>query len=125
MQKFIHYTVVGYMALLVLIKMLAMPAACFEYAVNKEYIAATLCENKAKPQMHCNGQCHLKKELAKTSDTSTDQKGGVKLASVDYCEELKGIVFLSPADIESAYNRTPCVFYISGYKGDVFHPPVV
>lgn len=35
------------------------------YALNKEYIAKTYCENKARPKMHCNGKCHLKKQLEK------------------------------------------------------------
>jgi hypothetical protein len=37
------------------------------YAINKDYIAAALCENKDKPMMHCNGKCHLAKELKKTA----------------------------------------------------------
>ena len=37
------------------------------YFVNYEYIANELCENQDKPEMECNGKCHLKKELAKAS----------------------------------------------------------
>jgi hypothetical protein len=36
-----------------------------EYVLNYEYIVTVLCENKDKPEMHCNGKCHLTKELAK------------------------------------------------------------
>jgi hypothetical protein len=35
------------------------------YSVNKDYIAKVLCVNKDKPMMHCNGKCHLKKQLNK------------------------------------------------------------
>lgn len=35
------------------------------FKANQAYIAQELCENKARPQMHCNGRCHLKKQLAK------------------------------------------------------------
>ncbi len=35
------------------------------YALNKEAITKTLCVNKNKPKMHCNGKCHLKKQLSK------------------------------------------------------------
>ncbi len=34
------------------------------YQVNKEYISKNLCENKNKPMLHCNGRCHLQKQLA-------------------------------------------------------------
>jgi uncharacterized iron-regulated protein len=35
------------------------------YEVNKDYISKVLCENKEKKAMHCEGKCHLKKELDK------------------------------------------------------------
>jgi len=35
------------------------------YSLNKNYIANVLCVNKSKPKMHCNGKCHLKKQLKK------------------------------------------------------------
>lgn len=38
------------------------------FKANQAYIAKELCENKAKPQMHCNGRCHLKKQLAKQQE---------------------------------------------------------
>jgi hypothetical protein len=33
------------------------------YTLNKAYIAAHLCENRAMPAMHCNGHCYLSKKL--------------------------------------------------------------
>ena len=33
------------------------------YHVNKDYIAKVLCENRAKPQLHCEGKCYLAKKL--------------------------------------------------------------
>lgn len=38
------------------------------YHFNKEYITAKLCENRSKPQMHCNGQCYLSKQLKKAEE---------------------------------------------------------
>jgi hypothetical protein len=39
-----------------------------DYALHKEYIAKVLCENKDKPAMHCNGKCHLMKQIKKASE---------------------------------------------------------
>ena len=36
-----------------------------DYQLNKNYIAQNLCENKNKPQLHCNGKCQLNKQLQK------------------------------------------------------------
>lgn len=35
------------------------------YVANYDYIATVLCENKDKPELQCNGQCYLMKQLAK------------------------------------------------------------
>lgn len=33
------------------------------YHINKSRIVATLCENRDKPDMHCDGKCYLRKKL--------------------------------------------------------------
>ncbi len=44
-----------------------------EYAHNKEYIANNLCQNKAKPELKCEGKCHLSKQLKAQSERQEDQ----------------------------------------------------
>ncbi|WP_282637373.1 hypothetical protein [Sphingobacterium thalpophilum] len=39
------------------------------FQVNRDYITQVLCENRDKPQMHCNGQCALMKKLKKLEET--------------------------------------------------------
>ena len=38
------------------------------YRLNHKYISTTLCENRNKPCMHCNGKCYLRKQLQKGND---------------------------------------------------------
>lgn len=33
------------------------------FQLNKEYIAKVLCENRGRPELHCNGQCFLARRL--------------------------------------------------------------
>jgi len=33
------------------------------FELNRGYIAATLCENRDKPQLHCNGKCYFMKKI--------------------------------------------------------------
>ncbi len=40
-----------------------------EYVVLYDYIKNELCINKDKPELQCNGKCHLKKEMANASDS--------------------------------------------------------
>lgn len=42
------------------------------YFQNKDYIASTLCENRDKPEMECNGQCVLSKALQKADCCAID-----------------------------------------------------
>ncbi|WP_317174742.1 hypothetical protein [Flavobacterium sp. HJJ] len=100
-----------------------------EYVVNYEYISKVLCENKAKPMMHCNGKCHLMKELAKASDAenpkSSDKKGTVQLTEVLFFEEIKlfkinTLISSNTQKINKSYSDL--YFYLNGDA--VFRPPI-
>lgn len=38
------------------------------FHANRNYIARVLCQNRDKPQLNCNGQCYLAKQLKKQQD---------------------------------------------------------
>ena len=42
------------------------------YELNKQYITEHFCVNRDKPELHCNGKCHLKKQLQ--NEEKRDQK---------------------------------------------------
>ena len=58
------------------------------YFVNYEYIANELCENQDKPEMECNGKCHLKKELAKASSEENSNSKDKKSVNKQEIEVL-------------------------------------
>jgi len=100
-----------------------------EYIVNYDYIAKELCENKAKPQMHCNGKCHLMKELAKAAEEQkqeSDKKSAQQNSEVLFCEVFSDFSF-SPAVIipiiknETVYNN----LYSHNSAVSFFHPPAL
>ena len=100
-----------------------------EYVVNYEYISKVLCENKAKPKMHCNGKCHLMKELAKASDAenpkSSDKKGSVQLTEVLFFEEIKSfkINTIYSSNIKKANSSySDLYFYLN--SDATFRPPI-
>ena len=41
------------------------------YLLNKNYVAKTLCVNKANPQLHCDGKCYLSKQVQKETKDNT------------------------------------------------------
>ncbi len=42
------------------------------YQLNIDYIIETYCVNKAKPELQCNGKCHLAKQLQLADNTDDD-----------------------------------------------------
>ncbi|MFD2934254.1 hypothetical protein [Spirosoma flavum] len=38
------------------------------YQLNKEYIARVLCENRNRPELHCDGKCYLARRLQAQQD---------------------------------------------------------
>ena len=44
------------------------------YVLHKKYYAEVLCQNKDKPMMHCNGKCHLKKEIKAQNNDQNPNK---------------------------------------------------
>ncbi|MDD5150066.1 MAG: hypothetical protein PHC28_06225 [Flavobacterium sp.] len=99
-----------------------------EYAVNYEYISKVLCVNKDKPMMHCNGKCHLMKELAKASENEKPISSDKKIVSnnfeVLFFEEIKSFEiapFYFYKKQKTTSNYSNLYFYLNSKS--VFHPP--
>lgn len=97
-----------------------------DYQLNKDYIAKVLCINKSKPKMHCNGKCHLKKELSKaekkekspvnpTNEKSKFQLFSEKLISVDLFSTIAFVINTSLSDY--------CFPLSDKHLDSIFHPP--
>jgi len=55
-----------------------------EFKSNQAYIAATLCENRDRPELNCQGKCYLMKKLKEAEDKEKKQENQAqKKASVD------------------------------------------
>lgn len=99
-----------------------------DYWVNYKYIANELCENQNKPELECNGKCHLKKELAKAATEESPNSKDKKQVSKQEIE----ILFYQEAfqleskniNIVSTETRT---YYFNNYfhlnSSQIFHPP--
>tara|TARA_R110002033_G_scaffold747_3_gene6539 strand:- start:2658 stop:3032 length:375 start_codon:yes stop_codon:yes gene_type:complete len=100
-----------------------------DYAVNYDYITEVLCINKAKPEMYCNGKCHLMKELAKASDddkplTSNKKQNSNQLVDILVAEVASyhfiGFNFTALNNETIAYTN----LYSHLDSHAIFHPPI-
>lgn len=44
------------------------------FELNRNYIATKLCENRNKPQLHCNGKCYFMKKLKQAEDNKSTEE---------------------------------------------------
>jgi hypothetical protein len=65
----------------ILFLMLAIVSANFTqlfiyagFTVNQKYIASTLCENRARPWLHCNGKCYLMKKIKQAEEKERSEE---------------------------------------------------
>ncbi len=100
-----------------------------EYVVNYEYITKTLCVNKAKPKMQCNGKCHLMKELAKASESekpiSSDRKSNVKnLTEELFFQSIQSLIKApNYLQFQKAIPNNYSNLYFFKIGCSIFHPP--
>jgi len=97
------------------------------YAVNKNYIAAALCENKDKPMMHCNGKCHLQKELKKTASEDSKPQTSLRINLEEYINiSHEAAIITANLPVLVSKINSP---YLEGSSYNnitkVFHPPLV
>ncbi|RYU90474.1 hypothetical protein EWM62_07395 [Mucilaginibacter terrigena] len=49
------------------------------FELNRNYIATKLCENRDKPQLHCNGKCYFMKKVKQAQEKqNTDERQAQK-----------------------------------------------
>ncbi len=95
-----------------------------DYQINKEYISKNLCENKAKPMLHCNGKCHLKKELAKQDkkENTPPYQNLKDKFEIQYFSKAVLFKFNEAALIEKS-NFIYSFFIPQTSSVSIFHPP--
>ncbi len=74
MKNRVRIDVLFLMALLTL-RVLIVPAIFVDYQLRKDYIARYLCENRTRPDLHCDGKCYLAKRLQAVQEQEQSQKG--------------------------------------------------
>ena len=97
-----------------------------DYMIRKDSIIEKFCVNKAKPEMHCNGKCHLEKQIKKETDDSQDhspfQPQDKEEETIKYLPsvrtEQKLLLFRKLTKI--TYQKS----YSFQYMSTIFHPPM-
>jgi hypothetical protein len=121
-NRFLAY----FLVVLMLLQSFGRELLVLDYELNKAQVTELYCVNKARPQLHCNGKCHLARQLRKTE--GSDQKAPAGLAKVKY-EVLptSPLVLAAPRHWRPAAPRfapRPPACYAFAPLSGVFRPPL-
>jgi len=112
-----------FLAAMILLQSASLLLVDAGYNANHSYIAAALCMNRDKPQMHCDGKCFLKKELSKQQEKeSSSQRTGHQNSSVTFfCEEISSYHFFN--NDKKFLSPFQNIFYSPGFLATKERPP--
>ncbi len=112
---------------LLLLQILGPEVLVVSYQLNRSAITARYCVNKARPQLHCNGKCHLAKQLRRAE--GSDKKAPLATLAKVKSEVLPTAAFELPVSRRwpkaiPGFAYPPTVCSAAGYGRGVFRPPL-
>tara|TARA_R110002050_G_scaffold263065_1_gene403467 strand:+ start:26255 stop:26623 length:369 start_codon:yes stop_codon:yes gene_type:complete len=101
-------------------------AVWVNYELNIKEITEAFCENTDKPELHCNGKCHLKKQLIQTDQSnSTESPLAIYLNDIQLFPNSNESELPTPVDDSISHQTLLCECYSYLSSVSVFHPPQV
>jgi hypothetical protein len=105
------------------------------YELNKAEITARYCENKNRPELHCNGQCYLAKQLQKADSAlqakEQEQQNHLNLGAKIFSEQFylsneAQFLALQPQFVQAQKETlSKTALYSFNYIPNCFHPPCI
>jgi hypothetical protein len=99
------------------------------YQLNKKYIAEKLCENREKPQLHCNGKClfMLKMKATEEKEEAPVNRGGTfKVSLSETWSDCTTTFDFSPmvGEEKTLSGDTYLLKQYSAFLPAIFRPPL-
>jgi hypothetical protein len=95
------------------------------YEVNKTSITQSFCVNKRNPKMHCNGKCHLKKQLEKEDQKQNSSPTSLKEKSEIQFHVIPNSHTLQTESSDIMHHFTYLFSFSDSPLLSVFHPPAI
>ncbi|RIJ33517.1 hypothetical protein [Pontibacter oryzae] len=114
------------LAILVMVNVLSMPLIRLGYELNKEYIIQNLCVNRDKPQLQCEGKCHLSKSVKAANQESQDQTNfKAKSLSYDFISVTEAATPVAKVWLPARTYGYYSLSAYNAYSSKILHPPQV
>ncbi len=108
-----------------LLQIMSSSLILLNYELNTAYIIENFCVNTDKPELKCNGKCHLSKQIQEDSEKKSETPASPSevITLILAVEEIPLFAF-------NFWDQSPCTFnglYIEGVYSNhlhtIFHPP--
>lgn len=93
------------------------------YLLNEEYITAQFCINKDKPELKCNGKCHMAEVMALQNEANENLKFAQNLIIPVYYSTYT--LELPPALLRKYKSGMKETVLLTIYESEHFQPPRV
>lgn len=120
-----HFLVIA-LFLALLAQQFSRPIVLADYLVNLDRYKKD-CVNKARPLLHCNGRCQMKKKLETQDGQQERRSSSTQLIELDYVLSSKSFF----PEVEGLDDSTLASFpsgntsISDSFVGDIFHPPTL
>lgn len=95
-----------------------------EFKANQKYIAAALCENRDRPQLHCNGKCYLMKKLKDAEEKEKKQEQEAQKKGTQYVSIIHTPMVVSFSGVKPKKEKPALIsFELPEFSSDILHPP--
>lgn len=99
------------------------------FSLNQKYIAETLCVNRNRPELHCNGRCYLMNKLRQAEEGEKRQAAKELRVNLQTVWNVQSSLYFSPLFVAPAIQLRGDThyqyFYSSQYNDTIFRPPKV
>ena len=113
-----------FLTALLLLQILGPELLVVSYALNRAQITVRFCVNKARPILHCNGQCHLAQQLRQAEDLDKKVPAG-SVPKIKYeVLSTSAPVLRVPRRWPRQAQRYPAVHWTVVPAPGVFRPPL-
>ncbi|SEU07576.1 hypothetical protein SAMN04487998_3762 [Hymenobacter actinosclerus] len=112
---------------LLLLQTLEQELLVVNYELNQARITARYCVNKARPQLKCNGKCHLAKQLRQAEDDSNKAPAGSTRLKFELVPAPARFVLAAPRcwpSTPARYAAPAAPRYADAPARGVFRPPL-
>ena len=95
------------------------------YLLNQDFITETFCVNKDKPELSCNGKCHLKDMVAMAEDNqAANSQLSIEFTMLPVFFERTEVHMPKPS-VNSVKTSHIIQVLLASYHDRAFHPPEI